>query len=65
MLTHLRKHPNNRPKRRKTLVSHLGGLLGKQSTEAEIAKVIEELIAASHIAIDDKGAVTYHLAAGG
>ena len=65
VLEHLRTHPNNRPKRRKTLASHLSALLGKQPTEAGIEKLIDELIAAGHIAIDAKNAVTYTLPTGG
>ena len=65
VLVHLRTHPNNRPKRRKTLVSHLSGLLGKQPAEGGIEKLIEELIAAGHIAIDAQNAVTYTLPTGG
>ena len=65
VLEHLRTHPTNRPKRRKTLASHLSALLGKQPTEGGIEKLIDELIAAGHIAIDAKNAVTYTLPTGG
>ena len=65
VLEHLRSHPTNRPKRRKTLVSHLSALLGKQPVEGGIEKLIDELIAAGHIAIDAKNAVTYTLPASG
>ena len=61
VLEHLRTHPINRPKRRKTLASHLSALLGKQPAEGGIEKLIDELIEASHIAIDAKNAVTYTL----
>jgi hypothetical protein len=61
VLEHLRSHPINRPKRRKTLVSHLSALLGKQPVEGGIEKLIDELIEASHLAIDAKNAVTYTL----
>lgn len=65
VLVHLRTHPTNRPKRRKTLVSHLSALLGKQPTEGGIEKLTDELIKAGHIAIDTKNAVTYTLPTGG
>ena len=61
VLKHLRTHPNNRPKRRKTLVSHLSALLGKQPTEGGIEKLVDALIKSGHIAIDAKNAVTYTL----
>ena len=60
-LEHLRRRPNSRPKRRKTLVSHLSASLGKQPPEGGIEKLIDELIEAGHIAIDAKNAVTYTL----
>lgn len=65
VLEHLRTHPNNRPKRRKTLVSHLSALLGKQPTEGGIEKLIDELNEAGHIAIDAKNAVSYPLPTNG
>ena len=65
VLEHLRTHPTNRPKRRKTLASHLSALLGRQPTEGGIEKLIDELIAAGHIAIDAKNAVMYTLPTGG
>ncbi len=61
---HLQTHPTNRPKRRKTLVSHLAALLGKQSAEGGIETLIDELIKAGHIAINEKNAVTYTLPTG-
>lgn len=63
-LEHLRRHPNSRPKRRKTLVSHLSASLGKQPPEGGIEKLIDELIEAGHMAIDAKNAVTYTLPTG-
>jgi PIN domain len=65
ILMHLRKQVNNRPRRRKTLVSHLAGLLGKQSTDAGIEQLIERLVEEGSVAIDSKGAVTYRLPAAG
>jgi hypothetical protein len=65
VLGHLRTHPTNRPKRRKTLVSHLSALLGKQPADGGIEKLVEALAQAGHIAIDAKNAVTYTLPAHG
>ena len=56
---HLRKNATNRPKRKKTLVSHLLGVCGKTATEADVMKVIEGLRSAGHITIGDRDAVTY------
>jgi hypothetical protein len=63
VVEHLRKQVKNRPKKRKKLVSHLTTVLGKQSTEAGVVALIEELINAGHIAIDGKDAVIYSLQA--
>lgn len=65
VLEHLRTHSTNRPKRRKTLVSHLSALLGKQPAEGGTESLIENLIQSRHIAIDAKNAVTYTLPTGG
>ena len=61
VLTHLRKNTSNRPKRKKTLLSHLAGLCGKTATEADMNELIEKLHKAGHLKIGDKEAVTYHL----
>jgi len=61
VLGHLRKNTNNRPKRKKTLESHLAGFCGKSSTAAEVNAIIENLQLAGHLKIDDKQAVTYQL----
>ena len=58
---HLRTHPNSRPKRKKTLISHLCAILGKQTSEADVLAVIASLQAAGHIHLDEKGVVTYRL----
>jgi hypothetical protein len=60
VLEHLAKHVNNRPKRKKTLVSHLRAFLGNAVTEAEAVALVERLCKAKRLSIDDKGAVTYH-----
>ena len=60
VLGHLRKNANNRPKRKKTLVSHLLAVSGKTATEADVMNLIEGLRQAGHLTIGDKDAVTYH-----
>ena len=61
ILDHLRKHPNNRPKRKKTLASHLKPLLGPSATEARIEDLINKLCQAGHLRIAENGALTYSL----
>lgn len=61
VLANLRKSAKSRPKRKKTLVSHAGSFLGKDATADAAERVVEELAKAKHIAIDDKGAVSYKL----
>ena len=61
VLKHLRKPSATHPKNKKKLVSYLVAHLGHRITEAEALRLVEELRRASHLAIDEKGAVTYHL----
>lgn len=61
VLEHLRRNTTNRPKRKKTLGSHLTAFCGKASPATEVDTLIEKLQLAGHLKIDDKGAVTYHL----
>lgn len=61
VLDHLRKHPNNRPKRKTTLISHLLTLFGNKTAEADVLAIVEKLCKAGHLSIDEKGAVTYRL----
>ena len=60
-LEHLRGHPKNRPARESTLASHMRTLFGNKITEEEAATVVETLRGAGHVAITDKGRVTYRL----
>ena len=60
-LERLRKHPNNRPKKKKTLLSHLKASLAKDGSEVEAARLLEKLIKAERIKIDDKEGVTYNV----
>jgi hypothetical protein len=61
VLEHLRKNVANRPKKKKTLLSHLKSQLGKEATEAKAARLIETLRQEGHISIGDKDVVTYHV----
>jgi hypothetical protein len=60
VLEHLRRNATSRPKRKKTLVSHLLAFAGKTATEADVLSLIESLANAGHVTIGDKDAVTYH-----
>jgi hypothetical protein len=59
-LEHLGKRVNNRPKRKKTLVSHLLALSGNAATEADVVVLVERLCKDGRLSIGDKEAVTYH-----
>ena len=61
VLERLRKNVTNRPKKKTTLLSHLKSNLGKDATEADAVKLLEMLLQAGHLRIDDKDAVTYHV----
>ena len=61
VMEHLRKNTSNRPKRKKTLVSHLRAFLGKTFTEADVMDFVEKLCEAKHLSIGEKDAVTYHV----
>lgn len=60
-LEHLRKNLTNRPKKKKTLLSHLRSHLGKDATEADAARLLEKARKAGHLSIGDKDAVTYRV----
>jgi hypothetical protein len=57
----LRKHPSNRPKKKKTLLSHLKSNLGKDATDADASELLDKLVRAKRISIDAKDGVTYHV----
>lgn len=61
VLEHLRKPSTTRPKNKKRLVSYLVAYLGHKITEAQALNILENLRRAGILAIDEKGAVTYHL----
>lgn len=59
VLEHLRKNTTNRPKRLKTLTSHLLAVAGKTATSVDVTALIERLRKAGHVSIGEKDAVTY------
>jgi hypothetical protein len=61
VLENLRKTEKNRPKRKKTLLSHSLSFLGKGVSAAKCEQVVEELSVSGYLMIDDKGVVTYKL----
>lgn len=60
-LEHLRKNSTNRPKRKKTLCSHLLALFASHLSPVEVEKLIQRLQQAKHLVIDGKGAITYQI----
>ena len=61
VLEHLRRPSATRPKNEKKLVSYLVAYLGHKITEAEALNLVKNLQQAGHIAIGEKGAITYHV----
>ncbi len=61
VLEHLRKITTTRPRNEKKLISYLVAHLGHKITEAEALDLVQYLSQAGHLAIGEKGAVTYHL----
>lgn len=61
VLEHLRKPTTTRPRNEKRLLSYLVAYLGHKITEAEASELVQYLSQAGHIAISEKGSVTYHL----
>lgn len=59
ILNYLKKSPNNRPKKKKTLVSQAKSYLGKGASDAMAEKAVDELRIAKHVAFDEKSKVTY------
>ena len=58
-LEHLCKSNGNRPKKKKTLISHLESLFNKTLKESDLKAIIDRLRKDGHLRIDEKGAVTY------
>jgi hypothetical protein len=61
VLEHFRKPSGTRPRNQKKLVSFLVAYSANRITEAVALRYIDALVQAGHVAIGDKGAVTYHL----
>jgi len=61
VVEHLRRNTSNRPKRKKTLISHLRAYLGKASTEKDVELLVDRLEKSGHLAIGDKDVVTFKL----
>jgi hypothetical protein len=61
VLAHLRKNPNNRPRRQKTLMRHLAAQFLKGATDEEIERLVGTLVKSGHLEIDPKGIITYRL----
>ena len=57
---HLRKLVTNRPKRKKTLISHLRARFDKTATDAAMLDLVNRLCKAGRLTIGEKEAVTYH-----
>lgn len=60
-LERLRKSASNRPKKEKTLLSHLKNGLAHSATEADAARLLAHFVEAGYVRIDDKANVSYHL----
>ena len=61
VLEHLRKNVANRPKKKKTLLSHLKSQLGKDATDSDSEDLLGKLQKVGRVRIDDNDAVTYHV----
>jgi hypothetical protein len=61
VLEHLRKPSATHPRNKVKLVSYVVAYLGRKITEAEASNLVESLQRAGHIAIGEKGTVTYRL----
>lgn len=61
VLERLRKSASNRPKKEKTLLSHIKSMLANGTTDADAAALLAKLLAAGHVRIDDKASVSYRL----
>jgi hypothetical protein len=61
VLAHLRKNPNNRPRRQTTLMRHLASQLHKGETDEEIERFVGTLVKGGYLEIDPKGSITYRL----
>lgn len=55
----LKSNPNNRPKKRPTLESHIQAMFGKSLSPAEVEDTVRGLVREKIITLSDKGGVTY------
>ena len=58
---HLQATPQSRPRKRKTLVSSIAALFGKQLDDDDVCAIITAMEASGRLEIDGKDAVTYRL----
>lgn len=61
VLAHFRKNVTNRPKKKKTLLSHLSTQFANRLGESGISTLIDRLTGKGYLVIDNKEVVTYHL----
>lgn len=61
VLDQLKKNNTNRPKKKKTLLSHLKSHLGKDASDTDAERVLKKLQNAGRVRIDGKDVVTYNL----
>ena len=57
VLEHMKKNLTNRPRKKKTLLSHLKSVLGKDATDEDAARMVAKLRKGKHLTIDDKESV--------
>lgn len=61
LMVDLKKVAASRPKRKKGLLGRASSVLGKESTEAKCEALVQELMKAGKLTVDEKGAVSYSL----
>lgn len=61
LLDDLKKVAVHRPKRKKGLLGRASSVLGKDSKEAQRESLVQELVKAGKLTLDEKGAVSYSL----
>ncbi len=61
VLEHLRKHPDNRPRRQTTLMRHLASQFLKGAGVEDFERLVGTLVKRGHLEIDPKGSITYRL----
>lgn len=61
LVEHIRKNTTNRPRRKKTLITHAVSFLGNKVTPSEAERLVDELVRLGYIVINEKGGLSYHL----